>query len=70
MQDGGAVTLPILQRHTMRDVTLQQLVEDIKQGKLRKELGDSGYKECFQELCAEGGRDEGGQNGHPQDSEG
>ena len=45
-----AVTLPILQRHTRRNAMLQQLVEDIKQGKLRKELGDSGFKECFSEL--------------------
>ena len=34
---------------------MQQLVEDIKQGRLQKELGDSGYKECFQELSVQEG---------------
>ena len=50
-----AVTLPILQRHTRRNAMLQQLVEDIKQGRLRKELGDSGFKECFSELSVQKG---------------
>ena len=34
----NAVTLPILQRQAGRDEVLQQLVEDIKSGKVRKEL--------------------------------
>ena len=50
-----AVTLPILQRHTMRDNTMQQLVEGTKQGKLKKGLGDSRYKEYFQELSIQKG---------------
>ena len=50
-----AVTLPILQRHTMGCKILQRLVEDIRQGRLRKELGHSGYKECFQELSVQEG---------------
>ena len=48
-----AVTLPILQRHTKGDPILQQLMEDIRHGRLRKELGHSGYKECFQELSVQ-----------------
>ena len=50
-----AVTLPIVQRHTEGDEILQQLVEDINKGKLRKGLGHSGYKECFQELSMQEG---------------
>ena len=50
-----AVTMPILQRHTKADRTLQQLQEDITRGRLRKELGHSGYKECFQELSMQDG---------------
>ena len=50
-----AVTMPILQRHTKADKILQQLQEDINKGRLRKELGHSGYKECFQELSLQEG---------------
>ena len=51
------VTLPILQRHTKGVPILQQLMEDVRHGRLRKELGHSGsgYKECFQELSVQEG---------------
>ena len=45
-----AVTITILQESTKADRLMQELMEDIKQGRLRKELESSGYKDCFQEL--------------------
>ena len=45
-----AVTMPILQANTKADRLMQELMEDIKHGRLRKGLESSGYKECFQEL--------------------
>ena len=47
--------MPILQRHTKADKVMQDLMEDIKHGRLRKELDSSGYKECFQELSVQKG---------------
>ena len=47
------VTMPILVRHTDGNETLQQLKEDIRKGRLWKELRD--YKDCFLELSIQEG---------------
>ena len=49
------VMMPILARHTEGNNVLSQLKEDIAKGRLWKELGKEGYKECFQELSMQGG---------------
>ena len=48
-----AITMPIPLRHTKADKVIQDLMEDIKQGRLRKELENSGFKECVQELSVQ-----------------
>ena len=46
----GVITMPILIRHTDRNIMLRQLKEDIKKGRLWKELREEGFKEYFHEL--------------------
>ena len=50
-----AVTLPVLTRHSQEDSTLQQLVKDIKHGRLSKGMQETGFKECFLELSTKDG---------------
>ena len=50
-----AVTLPVLQHHSKMDKLMKMLREDIIKGRLRKELEDKGFKECFQELSVQEG---------------
>ena len=50
-----AVTVEEVVQNTKQDTTLQALWEDIKKGKLRKEIRLVKYKECFAELSTGAG---------------
>ena len=50
-----AVTVEEVEQNTKQDTTLQALWEDIKKGKLRKEIRLAKYKECFAELSTAAG---------------